>query len=81
MLLVAMSGMKIYIQFEGIVRANPPPVSVGRANDILWTVLALIVPWGLAGIFWMRDRAAGAFAVAVTLQASTGGESEKLLGP
>ena len=31
------------------MKNNPPPVWLGRANDIFWTVLALLVPWARAG--------------------------------
>ena len=48
-LLLANSVAKITFQFQGIVKNNPPPVWLGRANDIFWTVLALLVPWARAG--------------------------------
>ena len=54
---ISMSLMKVVFQYRGIVERAPPPMWIGKLNDQLWTVCALVVPFlfDIIGMACMKD--------------------------
>jgi hypothetical protein len=48
--LTFLSAAKVVVQFMGIVLQDAPDPAVGQAIDVLWVLLAMVVPWAKAGL-------------------------------